>query len=86
MYKEERIILKYSIPDLGEYSIDEDMTIFRGKEKIVTCINLDDAKNNLSKIVISDREEKISTLRRVIRNLELQSKSLLSFRQKNTFL
>ena len=85
MYKEESIIIKYEIPNLGEYAIDENMTIFKDKSKIVTCSNLNEAKETVSKIANSDREDKISNLRKIISDLELQNLSIDNFRKKNNF-
>lgn len=86
MYKEEKIIIKYSIPDLGEYSIDENLSLFRDRQEIVICNNLIDARKNLTEIVRSDREKKIEEYRRVISSLEKQSTNLEVFRRKINFM
>jgi hypothetical protein len=75
-------IMRYNIPLLGEWIVDESLTIYRNGEKIVECKSIPAAKSELRRMIQTERESMIQRKKAEIRELEDMAPNIESYRIK----
>jgi len=74
------IIIKYKIPSLGEYLIDESLDIYHNGKVVGTGNSIPESKNLLKKIIEGKRSSTIQKKQAEIRELQDLSSTLDTYR------
>jgi len=75
-------IMRYSIPHLGEWTVDESLSIFKDGEKVCECITIPEAKKELRRMINTERESAIQRKNAEVRELQDLAPNIENYRVK----